>query len=371
MNQNEQGAEDIPEEEMDALCEHLLLLRSDDAGERVQAFNYLGPLPVKWLELGYERFRRVTPAPGFEMDCLERLEVELPLTPIVCDRCICAVVSPGYETMLEVMLETLQRYGESSDACIVIFAVDESYEALVRREDIICIRCRSVERVSPAVKGVIYSASRFIQARTILAVETDMLVVGSLQPLWTALESIDPTAIAGVRPPGDQDQDMTSVLAGMGAPPIDLEFLTGQPDFNCRRLFNGGTIAGGREAFTLLDQQIRLLCPRAILWVEGGSAAPYTDECLMNLCLGLSDNAVCLHRSFNQQFYSTERERWLRTEKDASGLRFWTEGVPSRILHFVGPSRALLWQIKAEIDVYGIAPIEPAVIGADTVCKKC
>lgn len=49
----------------------------------------------------------------------------------------------------------------------------------------------------------------------------------------------------------------------------------------------------------MLDRQLRQLAPRSLLWLEGGSAATYTDEFLMNLCIGLLRNTVDLPTSFN------------------------------------------------------------------------
>ncbi len=354
------GSEEQPNARaLATLKKSLHQLRSLDADVRVKAFSRLRSLPKPWLQAGYEQFRQITPTPGFALDCLERMEVLMPDPPIVCDRCLCTVVSPGYEVFLEAFLDTFWQYGRSPDVSVVVFALDEAYHTLAHRRNIIRIQCRSKERLSPAVKGVVYSAARFIQARQILACEADILVVGSLQPLWAALDVAHPGAVLGARAQTGPDRmDLRSVLRYAGAPETDLEFITGLANYNCPFRFNGGVLAGGREAFLHLDAQIRRLCPFLILWVEGGFHGHYADECAMNLCVDLLGNHAELHPTFNQQFYSMDRDHWLETSREAAGLRFQKEGVPSRVLHFVSPNRDLMWQVKSEIDEFGVLPIE-------------
>lgn len=96
---------------------------------------------------------------------------------------------------------------------------------------------------------------------------------------------------------------MKAILGIMGAPTADLQFLTGPPHFNCPYWFNGGLLVGRRRVFLMLDRQLRQLAPRSLLWLEGGSAATYTDEFLMNLCIGLLRNTVDMPTSFNMPIF--------------------------------------------------------------------
>jgi len=257
--------------------------------------------------------------------------------------------------MVEAMLDTLIAYGQSPEARIVVFAIDGSFEALAHRGDITCIRCRSTERLSAAVKGAVYSAARFIRANKILAVEADMLVVGSLQPIWAALDVAYPGNILGVRPPGfNQLFSFVDVISSIGCPKSDVAFLTGHPTFNCRYWFNGGVIAGDREAFLALDSQMQRLAPFSILWMEGGSTAAYTDESLMNLSVGLLNNAAEISSIFNHIIASPVRAKWLATERAGNGLRYRQGGGASKILHFVSPGRSVMREINSEIEDHGL-----------------
>lgn len=346
-----------PEPTQGQLDLDLRALRGGDVEERLQAFDRLRTLPREAIEAGYERVRSRSPRVGYALDCLERLEVEIPDPPIICDICICTVVSPGYEPFLNTLLETLTRFGQSPEACVVVFAVDESFDALAAQTGIIRVRCHSLERLSPAVKGVVYSAARFVQARQFLALEVDMLVVDSLRPLWDLLGAVSPSSLLGARVQREGEPvSLRAILGWMGAPESDIEFLTGESNFDGAFWFNGGTLAGGRKAFLSLDSQMRRLCPWAILFVEGAFRFGFTDEFVMNACVGLMGIAAELSPGFNIQIYDLERERWLQTHYKTDGLRFNLGGEPARILHFTSPAREMLWQVKREIDQWGVAP---------------
>ncbi len=334
------------------LQENLLLLRSADSEARTQAFDQIRPLGKPEISSAYQQFRQFLPAPGWELDCLERMEVEVPDPPIRCERCICTVVSPGYEAMTEVMLDTLACNGQSPEARVVLFTVDDSYHTLAHRTDITRIRCRSLERLSPAVKGALYSASRFVKAGKILTLEADMLVVDSLQPLWALLDVVCPTVLLGSRPGQAQKRfKMLSHMTNtMKAKRSDMEFITGLVDFDSPFWFNGGVIAGAQEAFMRLDAEMRRLAPYSILWMEGGSPVAFTDEYLMNLCISLMNNSAELAGTFNQQFYDLERDRWVQTVKPAQGSAYRQDGYPSHILHIISTARDLMWEIKSELD---------------------
>jgi len=339
--------------------ERLLQLKSSDIDERIEAFDKLRLLPADQLEAGFHQYRKKSPSPGWEIDCLERLEIEPPDPPINCERCICTVVSPGYETMLEALLDTLNAYGQCPEARIVVFTIGDSFDTLAHRTDITRIRCRAIERLSPAVKGAIYSAARFINSRYFLSLEADMLVVGNLQPFWAALEIAHPGLIMGVRPTGPNDQfSFVGSIVYAGSRASDVEFLTGDADFNCPYWINGGVIAGDKAAFESLNAQLLKLAPKSILWLEGGSTVTFNDESLMNLCLGLQNNAVELGWNYNQMFYTADRKQWIQTAKTPDGFRYFQRGAPSKILHFISTGRKLMWEVKAELDEEGLAPTE-------------
>ncbi len=351
------GAENASEKPVFSLEENLLLLRDSDTKTRSEAFDRLLPTSKEELKEAYKLFRQVKPAPGRELDCLERLEVVVPDPPIVCDRCLCTVISPGYEDLLENMLDTFHRYAQSPGVQVVVFAVDDSFKALAHRQDLIRVECHSRERLSPAVKGAVYSAARFIQARQFLCMEVDMLVVGGLDPLWNTLDMVNPSLMLGVRatsPRASFDELFLSLGSANSA--SDLSFLTGLTSFDCPYCFNGGVLAGGREAFELLDRKMRNLAPYSLMWMESRQQH-WGDEFLMNLCIALLGTQAELKLRYNQLLHNTNRERWLQTDFESGRLVFHLDKqAPSKILHFAGQSRALLYQVKNEIDEYGVAP---------------
>jgi hypothetical protein len=341
--------------ESSVLHDALLQLRSNDAGERVGAYNRIRPFTKQEIAAAYYHIRKQNPSPGWELDCLERVEVELPNPPIICERCICTVASPGYERLVEALLDTWLAYGDSPDTPFIVFAIDGSYESLAHRPEITRIRCRSVERLSAAVKGVIYSVARFVQSSYYLTVEADMLVVGGLQTLWAALDVTNPGVLMGVRSMVQAHRgDLDSMISIIGARKSDILAMCDLSSFNCPYWFNGGLIAGGRQAFVSLDAEMMRLAPHSILWMEGGSPVGWNDECLMNLCIGLMNNAGELSTIINQQLFNYEREKWLQTRTTSEGMQYRQEGAASKILHFVSPAREIMWQVQSEIEKHGL-----------------
>jgi hypothetical protein len=330
----------------------LRLLREKDGDLRGEAFARIRKYPRASIKGAYSEVRRVPIEPGWETDCLDRVAVEVPNPPIVCNRCICGVVSPGYEDMLDGMLDSLVAFGHSPDARVVIFAIDESYETLARRPDITRIRCKSIERLSPAVKGVIYSASRFIEAKQFLALEADVLIIGSIQPLWSLVDVVWQEMLLGVRPTANEGR-MRMVEVGMDQKLGDIKYITGNQNFDGTFWFNGGVLAGNRAAFSLLDKKLRDLAPYSILWMEGGPQ--YRDELLMNLSLCLLNNATEFSASFNQQFSSPDRRIWVTTREAVDGMQYFQEGELGRILHFISFGRGILPGIADEIKSCGLS----------------
>ena len=336
----------------DLLEKSLLDLRSSDADLRLAAFDSLRGFGNSTIREAYQQYRQTTPDVGWETDCLERLVVEQPYPPIECDRCICTVISPGYEAMLEAMLDTLVSYGQSPEARIVVFAIDGSFEALTHRSEITPIRCRSIERPSAAVKGALYSAARFIKSNYFVTLEVDMLIVGSLQPLWAALEVTHSGALMGARHTSlARRHSLKTTLSSEELRPDGLEFLTGNSSMDCPFWFNGGLIAGDQKALLSLDAEMRRLAPNSILWMEGSSkpSFAYGDEFLLNLCIGLINNPVEIGTCLNQQVYNSNRKHWLQTRTTFDGLEFRQGGGHSRVLHFISSARKTMWEVKAEI----------------------
>lgn len=76
-----------------------------------------------WLEPQVDEAAAEMATPTL-VDCLHRAEITLPVTMPRAERCIAAVTSPGYESLLDDMLGSLYAYGRCQDCLLVIFALN-------------------------------------------------------------------------------------------------------------------------------------------------------------------------------------------------------------------------------------------------------
>ncbi len=321
---------------LNSLQDAMLELRSDEIDTRCAAFWTLRAVPRDYLRAAWSQVRQVRPRAGRELDCLQRVEVTPPPYPIRARRAIVTVISPGYENLLELMLHSLRRSAQLRETAVVVFVVNGAGEALreqtdggLNELDLYFIDCQSVERVSAAIKGAIYSCARWIEAETIVSLEADMLAVGSFEPLFATLENAHPTTIAGCRAQCvAQRFHLHAVLGHHGAPPADIRFLTGE-EWNAKFSFNGGLIAGGRAAWQQLDETICGMMPFAALFIEGGLRATFADEFVMNVAIAQMENRLELAPTWNVQFYDA-RARQLDGNRT---------NAPRNAIHPAGRSR--------------------------------
>ncbi len=320
--------------------ERLLALRSDDSNHRVNAFNGLRAVPRELVRESWTRTRWQLAPAEFQNDCLHRVFVQKPAAPLVGERAFESVVSAGYEEMLRALLDSLALRGNCEGVPFVVFCVgNETFQTVSHWPDATPILCHAHERLSPAVKGVIYSLSRWLDFDSVVALEADMLVVDDLNSLFEQVERGHPNTIHGARHQAQSEAYLLSeVLGHMNAPKSDLEWLTGRDDFDCLFFQNGGVMAGSRAAWKALDAGFESLSPFVSMWVEGAFHEPFADEFAMNLVLGLSPKKLSfaeLAPAFNTQIIDANIGRWVSETPSPSGARFSRMGEPARVLHFI------------------------------------
>ena len=154
---------------LEALQQDLVTLQSPDMDTRCAAFSRLRYVPKSYLKAGWQEVRQQRPTPGRSFDCLGRVQVTPPVVPIRNRHAVTTIISPGYETLLEQLLESLQRSGEVDGVAIVVFVVDGAGERAREYDwrglDLHFIDCQAIERTSAAIKGAIYSCARWIDIR--------------------------------------------------------------------------------------------------------------------------------------------------------------------------------------------------------------
>lgn len=343
-------------------------MTSADVGERVRAFSGLRAVPDGLVEQAWREERMRQPPLGWEADCLERLFVQAPAEPIACKRAVVTVASPGFEPMLDTLLQSLYRWGgaglgeetetKDTETKVIVFAVGDTYDWVRRHHpSASVIRCEAAAPLSAAVKGVLYSCARWVDAERILALECDMLVLSPLAPLWRTSEGLRPEVMAGCRSQVEAERfRLAEVFGHMGCPLSDWEWLTGRVGFPTGHFcFNGGLLVGGRAAWQGLDAAIRRMGRRAVLWVEGAFQEGFKDELLMNLCLSDGGDTAEMAAGWNIQSYDGKRGHWFQTERRSDGVYYSRLGEPAKVLHFVGAQRNLLPEVWEEIRAHGLS----------------
>lgn len=339
------------------LLQSMRALRSEDTATRRRAFATLRRVPREELVALWGEARAWEPAAGRQADCFARAEFEPPSVPIPGRRCVAVTVSPGYESYVDALVETFHRYGNSPEAAVVVFAIGDSYDALRARADLTAVRVTARERVNQWAKNLVLCAPRVAAADTFLCLEADMLVTGDLQPLWAALDAAPLESVLGTRAQRHpHQQTLGDILEALDAAPDSLSFLARGAAAGDPFAFNGGMLAGSRRAVLGLDGHLRGLAPFSCMWIEGGTAAPWSEEFVTMFAIDRLGMAREVAGAWNRQLYDARLDRWLGVRQDGRRVALAHEGEDAHILHFVGPSRPLFWEVKRLLDTRELVP---------------
>lgn len=350
------------------IASKMLAMKSADVNTRVRAFSFLRDAPDGVLERAWRTSRQVHPPLGFETDCLERLHVDIRNLPIRTKRAIVTIATKGFETMVGAMIQSVQRYGlvgqkhpgldGDTDAKVIVFADAEAGDFVRKHHPAaVVVPCTLAAPPSAAVKAVLYSCARWVEAETILALEADTLVLSPLEPLFRTVEALRPGVMAGCRSQVMPTRfNLTEVFGHMNCPETDWEWLTGEKQgVQGKFSFNGGLLCGSRAAFQNVDTAVRQMGPRAVLWAEGAFYEGFRDEFLMNICYARSGDTAELPPCWNVQFCDPNRDHWLQSEKKIDGMHYTRLGETARVLHFVGAQRRFMPEVLAEIEQHGLS----------------
>jgi predicted O-methyltransferase YrrM len=274
------------------------------------------------------------------VDCLERVDIHLPAEPIIARRCIATTVSPRFEPLLDDMLGSLLAHGGCTDARLVVFAVDAGAECrrIAAKYGAHLVECTRRARVNATVKSVMYSAARVIDAEQFICLDADMLVLGSLEPVFAAMEALPPGSILACRE-GNSNHfpDVGSIFhTAYCAAPGDLRRVIGEDggEGAYPLVVNDGIFAGTRGALLALDATIRGWTG-APGWVDQRRDVWWRNQAVFNLALAHLRCGVELDAAYNVQLHVQDAEmRW-----EAGRMAARWGGRPVRVLHFSGVGR--------------------------------
>lgn len=291
------------------------------------------------------------PAPALRgkiVDPLARAEIELAPDIGPVPRCVATVASPGWEHLLDDLLGSVVANGDCADALLVVFLLDSSPECerIVAKYRAVPVRCRPLVPRDMGSKSVLYSVASVVEAEAYICLDSDMLVLDELGPVFAAVQtSPDGSVLTCREGNGHQYRDVTDALCRLyGGAPGDLaEILGADPgELSAYPLaVNDGTFAGSRAALLALDATIRSM-PGAIGWLGARSDVRWRNQFVFNLALAVRRCGIELDERCNLQLNCSDVEI---TSVSGRPRVMW-QGKPVRVLHANGHGRGKCPQLR-------------------------
>jgi hypothetical protein len=273
------------------------------------------------------------------IDCLRRAELAVPTELRLVENCIVTVASAGYSRLLYGVLESLRKYAECPDALLAVILVDDDAdcERVANIHGATIVRAKSLARRDQTLKAVMYSAARVLPAQRFVCLDADTLVLGSLAPMFEALEACDSNSILVCRDAFVRSSSLLEALCThyLGKPAdIALLLPKSKREGDYKLLVNDGVFAGTRAALHGLDRTIAKMS-EAAGWVDQLPNHRWRNQFVLNLALAHLDCGAELDPIYNLQLHMTDIELSLQP---AQPRAIW-QGRSARILHFCGWGR--------------------------------
>jgi predicted O-methyltransferase YrrM len=221
----------------------------------------------------------------------------------------------------------------------VVFVLDgnEACERVIAKYKATAVRCQSRAGLSPMSKAVLYSAARVVDAKHYLCLDADMVVLGDLRPVFSALEACPEGRILVCREGNSQYANHLGYAIGSiyGGGQADLRQLGVTPEEEAYSLVvNDGLFAGDQSALRALDGAVRAM-PQACAWVDGHSHVKWRNQFIFNLALARLQCGVELDSIYNVQLHVQDVAFY---ELGSRVCATW-RGRQPRILHFSGGAK--------------------------------
>jgi hypothetical protein len=237
---------------------------------------------------------------------------------------------------------SLAANGDCPDARRVVFAVDADgpCRRVIDRHGALLVECTRLANVNPTVKSVMYTAARVLAAESFVCLDADMLVFGSLEPVFAAIDASPARALLACREGSGRcfEHLEHAVLSLYGGRPGDLRKITGADggEGAYPLVVNDGIFAGGRAALLALDALLRRWTG-APGWIDERGDVWWRNQAVFNLAMAHLRCGVELDPTFNVQLNTEEVEMACEGGRVAARWR----GRPVRVLHFNGRGRHL------------------------------
>jgi predicted O-methyltransferase YrrM len=292
-----------------------------------------------WLEPRLDHGDAPSP-PEVITDCLARADIIVPRVKPRADRCVATVVSPGFAELLDDMLGSLRANGGCGDALVLVITlgVDASVADVVAKYGATLVRGTPRSALDQGCKSVLYSIARLVDAPRLICIDADVLILGSIDPVFSALDACPEGSILASREGNHHGfRNLADVLCGAyGGRSEDLAQIFGEPgdEWQYPLTVNDGVFAGSRAALLALDATIRAM-PGAVAFVEERRDIAWRNQLIFNAALARLRCGVELDSSYNVQLHAQDVD--LRVG-DGVPLATW-QGRPVRVLHRSGWGR--------------------------------
>jgi predicted O-methyltransferase YrrM len=272
------------------------------------------------------------------VDCLRGTEIVVPSRPLCSDRCIVTIASRDFKSLLDDMLGSLVANGNCQDALLVVVCPGEpsTIAAVAAKYGATLIQCNPRRAMPMRWKSALYSVARLIDANHFLILDSDILVLGDLRPIFGAIQACPDGAILVCRE--DNGRSFRSLGDAFQriyrGSPSQAHDLFDEESAAYPLVVNDGVFAGARQALIALDSQMRAM-PRLHDWLDTPVAARLGNQFIFNLALAQSGSGIELDPIYNLQ---VQRGR-VRMDYDGARIRGKWKGKPVAVVHFNGDGR--------------------------------
>jgi predicted O-methyltransferase YrrM len=238
------------------------------------------------------------------------------------------------------MLGSLYANGHCQDALVIIFALDPDLACmrLAAKYQAMLIPCRPLSPINAMCKALLYSVAQVINAEKFLCLDSDMLILGDLRPVFAALDACPSGSILTCREGNGQGftnlhHAYQSVYWGTSD---DWEnvFSGTTEEAAYPLVVNDGLFAGSRTALLALDGVIRAI-PKAAEWSDKHRNNWWRNQFVFNLALARLRCGMELDSTYNVQLHVQE----VKLSEQHKQIQADWHGRAVRVLHFSGAGR--------------------------------
>jgi len=284
------------------------------------------------------------------LDCLGSTLVVVPDRTIEAERCVAFVATDSYADLLGGALESLDRFGGLSGVPRVVFVEERgsACEAVARRHGAHVVSCLPLRGRTPAVKGALYSMSRFVRAKQYLCLDADVLVVDGLSTLFE-LHARLPEGRVLIAPEATRGHvpTLSDALVGLyRSTRGELDALIREYPRIAREphVVNDGVFVADAAALQAVDD---LLGASATLqsWARARPDVWWRPKGALNVALSQLGAIAPLDGSYNVQLHI---EIARRGSSNGDRATLW-RGRRATVLHFNGGARATYRQWRRDV----------------------